>query len=376
MSLFDTVIDRRDSDSEKWRKYAGRDILPLWVADMDFAAPPAVLDALHRRIDHGVLGYGGPWPSLTASVLTHLANEYQWHIQPEWIVWLPGLVTGLNIACRAIDGGVLTATPIYPPFLSAPHFSGRRLARYELANTDAGWHFDPEALAAALDPDTRLFLFCHPHNPVGRCWSHDELAEIADFAERNDLVVCSDEIHCGLVLDDDKRHLPLASLSPEIARRTITLMAPSKTFNIPGLGCAFAVIADPALRRRFTHAMRGIVPHVNVLGLAAGEAAYRHGGDWHRELIAYLRGNRDRVMATVNRKKGPKMKNVEATYLAWIDVRELGLANPAAHFEAHGLGLSDGSDFGATGWLRLNFGCPRATLEEALVRFERACEAA
>ena len=376
MSSFDTPIDRRGSDSFKWGKYAGRDILPLWVADMDFAAPPAVLDALHRRIEHGVFGYGGPWPSLTESVLAHLQDEYSWSIEPEWLVWLPGLVTGLNVACRAVDGEVLTATPIYPPFLSAPHFSGRKLNRVDLALDNNRWQWDMAAVQQATTAATRLFLFCHPHNPVGRCWSRDELLALADYAERNDLVVCSDEIHCGLILDADKRHIPFASLSPAAAQRSITLLAPSKTFNIPGLGCAFAVIPNPALRRRFEQAMHGIVPHVNVLGLAACEAAFRHGGDWHRELIAYLRGNRDRVAATMASLPGVRMAPVEATYLAWIDVRDLRLAKPAAHFEAHGIGLSDGADFGAPGWLRLNFGCPRATLDEALTRFERAVRAA
>ena len=376
MSSFDTPIDRRGSDSFKWGKYAGRDILPLWVADMDFAAPPAVLAALHRRIEHGVFGYGGPWPSLTESVLAHLQGEYGWSIEPEWLVWLPGLVSGLNVACRAVDGEVLTATPIYPPFLSAPHFSGRKLNRVDLALDNNRWQWDMAAVQQATTAATRLFLFCHPHNPVGRCWSRDELLALADYAERNDLVVCSDEIHCGLILDADKRHIPFASLSPAAAQRSITLLAPSKTFNIPGLGCAFAVIPNPALRRRFEQAMHGIVPHVNVLGLAACEAAFRHGGDWHRDLIAYLRGNRDRVAATMASLPGVRMAPVEATYLAWIDVRDLRLAKPAAHFEAHGIGLSDGADFGAPGWLRLNFGCPRATLDEALSRFERAVRAA
>jgi len=376
VSSFDTPIDRRGSDSFKWGKYAGRDILPLWVADMDFAAPPAVLAALHRRIEHGVFGYGGPWPSLTESVLAHLQGEYGWSIEPEWLVWLPGLVTGLNVACRAVDGEVLTATPIYPPFLSAPHFSGRKLNRVDLALDNNRWQWDMAAVQQATTAATRLFLFCHPHNPVGRCWSRDELLALADYAERNDLVVCSDEIHCGLILDADKRHIPFASLSPAAAQRSITLLAPSKTFNIPGLGCAFAVIPNPALRRRFEQAMHGIVPHVNVLGLAACEAAFRHGGDWHRDLIAYLRGNRDRVAATMASLPGVRMAPVEATYLAWIDVRDLRLAKPAAHFEAHGIGLSDGADFGAPGWLRLNFGCPRATLDEALTRFERAVRAA
>jgi len=376
VSSFDTPIDRRGSDSFKWGKYAGRDILPLWVADMDFAAPPAVLDALHRRIEHGVFGYGGPWPSLTESVLAYLQDEYGWAIEPEWLVWLPGLVSGLNVACRAVDGEVLTATPIYPPFLSAPQFSGRPLKRVDLALDANRWHWDMTAMAQATSAATRLFLLCHPHNPVGRCWSRDELLALAAHAERHDLIVCSDEIHCGLILDEGKRHVPFASLSPAIARRTITLLAPSKTFNIPGLGCAFAVIPDATLRRRFERAMHGIVPHVNVLGLAGCEAAFRHGGDWHRELIAYLRGNRDRVAAVVDSLPGVRMTPVEATYLAWIDVRDLHLAKPAAHCEAHGLGLSDGSDFGAPGWLRLNFGCPRATLDDALARFSKAVAAA
>ncbi len=373
---FDTPVDRRGSDSIKWGNYGSHDILPLWVADMDFAAPPVVLDALQQRIAHGVFGYGSPTPALTESVLTHLADQYGWAIEPEWIVWLPGLVTGLNVACRAVDGDVLTATPIYPPFLSAPHFSGRTLNRAELACREDGWHWDNLALKNALTATTRLFLLCHPHNPVGRCWNREELLDLAHFAEENDLIVCSDEIHCGLILDADKRHIPFASLSPEAAKRSITLMAPSKTFNIPGLGCAFAVIPDAPLRRRFLHAMDGIVPHVNVLGLAACEAAYRDGADWQRALIAYLAGNRDLLEVAVDAISGVKMHHVEATYLAWIDVRALGLAKPAAHFEAHGLGLSDGADFGAPGWLRLNFGCPRHTLNEALQRFANACRAA
>jgi len=373
VSPFDDAPDRRGSDSIKWGRYAGRDVLPLWVADMDFAAPPAVREALHRRIEHGVFGYGGPSPALTAAVLDHLQSEYAWTVDADWLVWLPGLVSGLHIACRAVDGAVLTATPVYPPFLSAPALSGRALQRAPLACAAGRWGWDESALAAASTADTRLFLLCHPHNPVGRCWTRDELQRLADFAAERDLLVCSDEIHCGLILDEQRRHIPFASLSADAAQRTITLMAPSKTFNVPGLGCAFAVIADPALRRRFRRAMDGIVPHVNVLGLAAAEAAYRDCAGWHHELLDYLRGNRDRVQAAVDGEKNVRMAPVEATYLAWIDVRGLGLADPAAHFEAHGLGLSDGSDFGAPGWLRLNFGCPRTTLDAALERFSAAC---
>lgn len=373
MSPFDQAVDRRGSDSEKWRKYAGRDILPLWVADMDFAAPPAVVAALQQRIAHGVFGYPHPWPSLTESVRAHLERQYQWPIEAEWLVWLPGLVTGLNVACRAVPGGVFTAAPIYPPFLSAPHLAGSPLARADLRCADGSWQWDLAAADASCDAATRLFLLCHPHNPVGRCWTREELEALAAWAEARDLVVCSDEIHCGLILDPGRQHIPFAALSPAAARRSITLMAPSKTFNIPGLGCAFAVIPDAALRGRFRRAMAGIVPHVNSLGLLACEIAYRECDDWHRELIAYLRANRDAVEAAVAALPGVSMTHVEATYLAWLDVRGLGLERPHGHFEAHGLGLSDGADFGAPGWLRLNFGCPRATLDVALARLARAC---
>ena len=375
MSPFDRTIERRGSDSVKWGRYAGRDILPLWVADMDFAAPPAVLAALQARLEHGVFGYGGRDPELDATLVEHLAAAYDWPVAPEWIVWLPGLVSGLNIACRAVEGDVLSATPVYPPFLSAPGLAGRALRRVELAWQDGRWAWDFAALRAAA-AGAGLLLLCHPHNPVGRCWNAGELREIAAVAAAHDLVVCSDEIHCGLVLDPQRRHQPFATLSDDAAARSITLMAPSKTFNIPGLGCAFAVIADPALRRRFKRALDGIVPHVNVFGLAACAAAYRDCADWHAELLDYLRGNRMRVAQAVAADPRLAMAPVEATYLAWIDVRGLGLADPAAHFEGHGLGLSDGRDFGAPGWLRLNFGCPRTTLDEALRRFAAACRAA
>ena len=343
---------------------------------MDFAPPPAVVAALHQRLEQSVLGYGGATEGLTESIVQHLAKAYGWAIEADAIVWLPGLVTGLNVACRAVEGDVVTATPIYPPFLSAPRLSGKTLSRVELACSEGCWHWDWSVLQSAVTETTRLFLLCHPHNPVGRCWDEAELRQLADFAAKNDLIVCSDEIHCDLILDRTRRHIPFASLSSDAARRSITLMAPSKTYNIPGLGCAFAVIPDASLRRRFLRVMDGIVPHVNVLGLAACHAAYTECAEWHDELLDYLVGNRDQVSATVHSQKRVKMGPVEATYLAWIDVRELGLANPVAHFEAHGLGLSDGADFGSPGWLRLNFGCPRATLDEALKRFVKACQAA
>lgn len=377
---FDTVIDRSGGDSIKWNRYAGRDVLPLWVADMDFASPPAVIEALERRVAHGVFGYGEVGPSLAEAVQEHLSAEYGWRIEPDALVWLPGLVTGLNVACRAVGepgSAVFTSTPIYPPFLSAPLNSQRRTVSAPLALHEGRWQWDYEAVEAALTPDTKLFLLCHPHNPVGRAWREEELQEIADLAQRHGLIVCSDEIHCGLVLAPGLRHRPFASLGAEAAKRSITLMAPSKTFNIPGLGCAFAVIPDASLRRSFGQAMQGIVPHVNVLGLAATEAAYRHGGDWHSALLDYLRTNRDCVEAAIAGLPGLSMAHVEATYLAWIEVKEPHRLRdrPASEFAAAGVGLSDGRDFGGDAYrsfVRLNFGCPRTTLDAALARIAEA----
>lgn len=372
-AAFDHAPERRGSDSIKWGKYAGRDILPMWVADMDFAAPPAVLAALAERVAHGVFGYGEATPAAVEAVRAHLQRSYGWSIEADWLVWLPGLVSGLNLACRAVEGAVLTTTPVYPPFLSAPRLAGRSLQTAALAEDEGRWAFDPATLAGAVSEETGLFLLCHPHNPVGRCWTREELQEVADFAAQHDLIVCSDEIHCDLILAPERQHLPFAMLGEAAAARSITLMAPSKTFNVPGLGCAFAVIPDPGLRRRYLRAMQGIVPHVNVLGLAACAAAFSGAGDWHRALLDYLRANRDALAACVDNLPGVRMAPVEATYLAWLDVRALGLADPVAHFEAHGLGLSDGADFGAPGWVRLNFGCPRARLDEAIYRLRAAC---
>lgn len=376
---FDAVMERAGTDSVKWAKYAA-DVIPLWVADMDFAVPPAVIAALQRRVAHGVFGYNQPTGSQVAAVVGYLERKFGWAIEAEWIVWLPGLVSGLNVACRAVGAAgdaVFTATPIYPPFLSAPVDSGRRVVSAPLVRDSAGWLWDFSATDAVLGASrAKLFLLCHPHNPTGRVWTEDELWQIAALAQKHDLVVCSDEIHNGLILAPYCRHRLFATLAPELAARTITLLAPSKTFNIPGLGCAFAVIPDSTLRRNFRAAMHGIVPHVNALGMVATEAALSSCDDWHAALLDYLRGNLRAVERAVAGLPGLEMRPVEATYLAWIDAREFaaerGIANPARYFEQHGLGLSDGADFGAPGFVRLNFGTRRALLDEALARLAQA----
>ena len=377
---FDRIVDRRAVPGEKWSRFEGRDVIPMWVADMDFAAPEVVIDAIRARLDHRVLGYTDAWPSLDGAIVDAMDRDYGWHIEPRWLVWLPGMVSAFNVACRAIgdDGdGVFTATPIYPPFLGAPANNRRRLQQAALRQGgDLRWTWDWDATEAAMDDTTRLFMLCNPHNPVGRVFERHELERIAGICERRDLVICSDEIHCGLVLDEERRHLPIAALDESIAARTITLMAPSKTWNIPSLYCAFAVIPDDGLRRRFRHAMRGIVPHVNLLGLVATEAAYRHGENWRRRLVDYLLGNRSLVGERLAEIPEIRTTLPEATYLAWLDCRPFaqarGIADPAAHFEARGVGLSDGRGFGAPGFVRLNFGCPRTLLEQGLTRIRDA----
>ena len=238
--------------------------------------------------------------------------------------------------------------------------------------SDLRYTIDWVALERIVTPQTRLLLFCNPHNPVGRVYSRTDLERVGQFCETHDLVICADEIHAGLILDGDKTHISIASLSPALAQRTITLLAPSKTFNIPGLGFSFAVIPNPDLRARFRAQMKGIVPDVNILAYYAAEAAYREGEPWRQELIAYLRGNRDRVAHVLKTVPELQIASAEATYLAWIDARGLPSGNPQRFFERAGIGLSDGADFGAPGFVRLNFGCRRTLLEDALTRLVRA----
>ena len=374
---FDNVIERRGTSSAKWDKYQGRDIIPLWLADMDFRSPPAVIEALHHRIEQGVFGYPSVPNELIITVLSMLLTTYGWKVNSEWLVWMPGLVTGLNVVCRsAAESGeeVLTAVPVYPPFLSAPRLSGRLLTTVPLIMAAGRWSFDFDRLESLITPSTRLFLFCNPHNPVGRVYNRDELTRLAMICDKHDLTICSDEIHCGLVLDPDKAHVPIATLAPVIAQRTVTFMSPSKTFNLPGLGCAFAIIPDKQLRQKFQQTMAGIVPGVNLLGYVAALAAYRDGSDWQAALLSYLRGNRDLVRTTINRMPGLSMNHVEATYLGWIDTRGAEIEEPMKFFERAGVSLADGSDFGGPGFVRLSFACPQPTLVEALTRMSRAIE--
>lgn len=377
-SIFDDVPERHQTDSQKWQKYQGKDILPMWVADMDFKAPEPVLQALHERIDHGIFGYARPERGAIDAILEMLERNYNWKVKEEWLVWLPGLVVGINVAANAfLSPGetVLTNTPIYPPFMFGPKFQGRSVVKAPMALDGDRWEIDWDAMESAVQPDTKLFLLCNPHNPCARVLEKEELERILAFCEKHDLICCSDEIHCELLLDG-RKHTPIATLSEEAAKRVFTFIAPSKTYNLAGLGCSLAIIPDETLRTKFATASRGIVAEVNNLGYTACEAAYRHGGEWRDELLRYLAGNRDLIHDFI-KKETPDVGvyQHEATYLSWINVAKLGLADPIAHFESHGLGLSDGAFFGDKTHVRMNFGCPRSTLQEGLNRFKKAVDA-
>lgn len=378
---FATPVERRHPSgnwpSQKWHRY-GDGVLPLWVADMDFVSPPAVREALRARVDHGVFGYGLVPDSLRETLCSWSREHYGWEIAPEWQQWLPGVVPALHLASMALTepgDGVLTVTPIYPPFLKVAERTGRtpqQASMREPAAPGQPWRLDLEALEAAITPRTRLLLWCHPHNPTGRVWDHDELAGLAELVERHDLLVVSDELHCDLLLDDGARHVPLALAFPALTERTITLWAPSKTFNLAGLTTACAVIPDPRLRRRFAAAAKGLTPDGNVLGLVAAEAAYAQGDPWRQVLLEVLRDHRRSLVERVACWPGVSMSAPESTYLAWLDLREAGLGESPQQtlLDRAGVALSDGADFGHPGFARLNFGTTATQLEEALSRLD------
>lgn len=373
---FDEWIDRRHSDSSKWNKFA-ENVLPMWVADMDFRSPPCILEALQARVRQGVFGYGKRPYELIDVLTERLASRYQWRIKPEWLVFLPGVVSGLNLCVRALTAAsesTIAPTPIYPPFRKASELARRTQINAPLRLTEKRWTLELEALTASMTGNEKLLMLCNPQNPGGTVYRRHELEQHLAFAQRHELIVCSDEIHCDLLLEPGVTHIPFATLSEDAAQRSVTLISPSKTFNIAGLGASVAVIPNPELRRKFKAERAGIVPEVDILALTAAEAAWRGGEAWIQALLVYLRANRDRLTQAVNATPGLTMISPEATYLGWVDASGLGVENPAAFFFNAGLGFSPGIDFGEQQFIRINFGCTAAVLAEALSRLQTAVQ--
>ena len=368
-------------DSLKWNRYArpGEDVIGAWVADMDFMAPDPVREAVQQRVNAAPLGYSEAPAELLQLFRSRMQRLYRWDVKEDWIMCLPGVVPGLFGAVRTAGNtgdGVITQTPNYYHFFGAAEFSGQRLLPLENRLINNRWEMDFDQLAHLKGQGARSFLLCNPHNPVGRVLTERELSQVAEFCLQNELLICSDEIHAEIILDEDKRHIPLASIAPEVAARTITLVSPSKAFNLPGIGgFAFAVIPDAAIRRNFERKIYGLAAHPGALAYSAAIAAYRDCDDWLAQLLQYLRGNRDLLQARIEALGGVSMTHVEATFLAWLDVSALDVEDPFEHFLAHGVALSDGTPMGDERYLRLNFGTNRANLEEILMRMETAIAA-
>lgn len=371
---FDTVIPRRGTGNIKYDRRPELD--PFWVADMDFASAPEILDALHRRVDHGIFGYAQAHEGLNDAILSYLKERRGADVALADVVHLGGLVPALSLAARAFckEGeSLMTCTPVYPPFLGVHHDAHTKLITVDHVLENGVWTFDWAGMEAAVRPDTRVFILCNPQNPLGRVFSAEEVAKLAAFCEAHDLILVSDEIHCDLIHDEAATpHFSALNLPEKYRDRVITLLSPSKTWNIAGLGYAYAVVQDDSLRRRFGAARGHTLAEINALSYYAAEAAYRHGEPWRRELMAYLTTNRDLLVDFV-RDLGFSIVPPEATYLAWIDAKSLGEENPGQFFERKAsLFLSEGSFFGWPGYFRFNFACPRERMLEGLGKIKAA----
>ncbi|PWH14726.1 MAG: putative C-S lyase [Anaerolineae bacterium] len=387
---FDQIISRRGTNSLKWDSYP-EEVLPMWVADMDFRSPPAVIDALHQAVEHGIFGYPSGLHTepnqrreLREVLVERMARLYHWQIQPEDIYFVPGVVVGFNLVAHALGGAghsLIVQPPIYPPILGAAANAGMRridnpLVSYVNEANVLYCEIDFDQFEQAILEDTRLFLLCNPHNPVGRVFTRTELERLAEICLRHGLAICSDEIHGDLIFEPN-HHTPIASLDPEIAQNTITLMAPSKTFNIPGLQFSFAIVPNREWRKRLDEASQGLTSWINALGWVAALAAYREGEEWLRQVLRYLQDNRDYLVQWLSENL-PYVPHTcpQGTYLAWLDCRPLGLpSDPYTFFlkEAK-VAFNDGKAFGkeGEGFIRWNFACPRSLLEEACARVAQA----
>ena len=384
---FDTIIERRGTNSVKWdhadRIFRGCNLLPLWVADMDFQSPPAVIEALTRRASHGIFGYSAPGSDYYRAFTRWFARRHGWEIRPEWIHFTPGVVPALNLIIQTFTepgDGIIIQQPVYYPFMFAIKNNDRRIINNSLVLEHGRYRMDLDGLrSAAREERARLLILCSPHNPVGRVWGIDELRELGALCLENNILVVSDEIHCDIVYPGN-RHVPFASISHDFFMNSVTCLSPSKTFNLAGLQTAGVVIGNPDHQRAFKKTIDRLgLPWPNLFGIEALTAAYEQGEEWLDELIVYLADNRAYLQTTLSSMlPGVTMIPPEATYLAWIDFSSLGMDDDSLQRilrEKGGVALDDGRLFGwpeGRGFMRLNFACPRSILQEALERMSRA----
>tara|TARA_Y100000768_G_scaffold177514_1_gene132820 strand:+ start:49 stop:1197 length:1149 start_codon:yes stop_codon:yes gene_type:complete len=373
---FDQIIPRKDTHSTKWLKFSDEDVLPMWIADMDFACPSVITNAMTQRIDQGIFGYTDTPSDLTEVFVRKVYENTEWKIQDDWVVWIPGGVVGLNVSCKTVLAPgemAMVPSPIYAPFTEAPENMERGFVKNYLVDSKGRLEFDLEAIETILTEDTKMFFLCNPHNPGGTVFSKQEIEKISSICEERKIIVCSDEIHSDLILEEGLRHVPFASLNKYNEEHSITIMGPCKTYNLAGFPIAAAIIPNEELREDFVRNTKGIVAHIDSIAFVAAEAAYSKGDIWHSELLDYLKFNRKILSERINKIEGISLKGPEAGFLAWIDCRNSEISNPAEFFinEAK-VGVHDGAWFGNKDYVRLNFGCPSSLLEDAISRIEKA----
>ncbi len=369
-SPFDTVIDRSNTGSIKWHKF-DKDVIPMWVADMEFATPDAVTKALHERIDHPILGYTTAPDSLVSVVNQYCLNRHSWSIDNECLSWVPGVLPAITALCQLAGqpgDEIISFPPVYHPLLEIPIKTGRKRIDVPMLYRDHTWHIDFASLENAFTDKTAALLLSSPHNPMGIVFTEEELYRLAALCTEHNVMLVSDEIHCDLILNKTKKHIPTALAAKEFSQCVATIMSPSKTFNLAGANCSFAHIARPEWLEKFNTEINYTVPLVPTLSYVAAEAAYSSGWEWHEQLISYLRGNHAYLVDRINNTDGLSMDPVDATYLAWIDTRKLGIGDAYEFFKNAGTGLSPGSQFGDKNYQRLNFACSRSQLESGVSR--------
>ncbi len=376
---FQHRLDRRSTESVKWNRFE-EDVLPMWVADMDFLCPPQVIEVLKARVEHGVFGYPCEPPELRGIIVDRLERRYDWTIDPEWITFIPNVFAGFHLAAHAVTrpkDGVLLTTPLYHPMLLVPKNVELQGQIVELdRRADGGYSVPFDRFEDAITGRTELFILCNPHNPIGKVYTHDELETMGELCVKHDIIICSDEIHSDFVYDG-RKHVPIASLSKEIADRTITLMSPVKSFNVAGIPFAFAVIPNPRLREQYANAGKGLVIHPSALGFIAATAAFEHCDAWSDQLVKVLESNRAFMVDYLQRElPDVKMTPLQGTYLTWLDFRETPISENPYEFLLKNakVATNDGRIFGpgGDGFIRLNIACPKALLEEGLERIRSA----
>lgn len=375
MSQFDKIISRFNTDSVRWDKY-NKDIIPLWVADMDFETPQCVVDAITKRLDHKVFGYTHAPYQLKEEITQYIKDQFDWTIESDWIVFTPSLVSSLySIAQQLtqVDDHVLTLQPVYHHILQAASFSHRDYSAVPLDNYNHRLILSAEGLKHYQKSNTRLLLFCNPHNPGGSVYTKAELNDIAEFCVNNNIVICSDEIHCNTI-HDRIQHIPIASLSEEIADQSVTLMSLNKVFNIPGLGLAWMICKNKEIRKKIQAQIGTLIPDPQIISYVSTQAALRHGEPWRQELIQYLESNKLMLKNDIKQMQPLQMYTMEASYLAWIDCSQLEIEDPAQLFLGHGLALQPGSMFQQDNHVRINIATPKSVLREALDRMHASID--